>query len=276
MSLLRGRVAVVTGASRGVGKGIALALGEAGATVYVTGRSDEGGTTEGLPGTVRDAADAVTQRGGQGIPVRCDHTADAEVEGLFARVTQEQGRLDVLVNNVWGGYEHYEWSRFVAPFWEQPLRHWSGMFESGVRAHLVATRLAVPLMLLNRRGLIVHTTAWDRDKYLGNLFYDVAKAAVNRMASGMARELQPCNVAVLALAPGFVRTERVLAAFAGAGRLPENLESPEYIGRAVVALAADADVMAKSGRVLTVGQLAPEYGFTDIDGRQLPPFQIEA
>jgi NAD(P)-dependent dehydrogenase (short-subunit alcohol dehydrogenase family) len=144
MSLLPGRVAVVTGASRGVGKGIALALGEAGATVYVTGRSDAGRTTEDLPGNVQETAEAVTQRGGQGVPVRCDHTADVEVEALFTRVTQEQGRLDLLVNNVWGGYERNEWSRFVAPFWEQPLRHWSGMFESGVRAHLVATRFWWP------------------------------------------------------------------------------------------------------------------------------------
>src|SRR5262249_54707226 len=155
-------------------------------------------------------------------------------------------------------------------------RHWSGMFECGVRPHLLATRLALPLMLPLRRGLIIHTTAWDRDRYLGNLFYDVAKIAVNRMAFGMARELQPYHVAVIALAPGFVRTERVLAAFSGAGRLPDNLESPEYAGRGVVALAADANVLAKSGRTLTVGQLAREYGFTDIDGRQLPPFQVEA
>src|SRR5215468_622719 len=151
MSVLRGRVAVVTGASRGVGRGIALALGEAGATVYVTGRSEDGGTTEGLPGTIHETAEAVTRRGGQGIPVRCDHTADAEVEALFARVTREQGRLDLLVNNVWGGYERLEWSRFAAPFWEQPLRHWSGMFECGVRAHLLATRLALPLMFPLRR-----------------------------------------------------------------------------------------------------------------------------
>src|SRR5213595_1631184 len=191
MAALRGKVAVVTGASRGVGKGIALALGEAAATVYVTGRSVDAGTTEGLPGTIRETADAVTHRGGQGIAVRCDHTADAEVEALFARVKREQGRLDLLVNNAWGGYEQHDLSRFVAPFWEQPLRHWSGMFEAGVRAHLVASRLAVPLMFSAGRGLIVHTTAWDRDKYLGNLFYDVAKAAVNRMAFGMARELRP-------------------------------------------------------------------------------------
>jgi NAD(P)-dependent dehydrogenase (short-subunit alcohol dehydrogenase family) len=276
MSVLRGKVAVVTGGSRGVGKGIALALGEAGATVYVTGRSDASGATEGLTGTVRDTAAEVTRRGGQGVAVRCDHTADAEVEALIARVEQEQGRLDVLVNNAWGGYEQFDWSRFGAPFWEQSMRLWSGMFESGVRAHLAATRLAVPLMLPRRGGLIVHTTAWDREKYLGNLYYDVAKAAVNRMAFGMARELQPHHIAVVALAPGFVGTERVLAAFVAAGRAAPDLESPEYSGRAVVALAADANVMAKSGRVLTVGHLAAEYGFTDVDGRQWPPFQIEA
>jgi NAD(P)-dependent dehydrogenase (short-subunit alcohol dehydrogenase family) len=200
VSVLSGKVAVVTGASRGLGKGIALALGDAGATVYVTGRSDAGGTTEDLPGTVGATADAVTQRGGQGKAVRCDHTNDADVEALFARVTQEQSRLDLLVNNVWGGYESLDWSRLGAPFWEQPLRQWSGMFESGVKAHLVASQLAVPLLLSSGRGLIIHTTAWDRDNYLGNLFYDLAKAAVNRMAFGMARELQSHKVAVVALA----------------------------------------------------------------------------
>jgi NAD(P)-dependent dehydrogenase (short-subunit alcohol dehydrogenase family) len=229
-----------------------------------------------LPGSIEETAADVTARGGRGIPVHCDHTVDADVEALFARVRAESGRLEILVTNTWGGYEQFDWRAFGAPFWEQPLRHWHGMFVAAVRAHLVASRLAVPLMLPAARGLIVHTTAWDRDRYLGNLFYDVAKAAVNRMAFGMARELESHRVAVVALAPGFVGTERVLAAFAGAGPLPASLESPEYIGRAVVALAGDANVMAKSGRVLTVGQLAPEYGFTDIDGRQLPPYQIEA
>jgi NAD(P)-dependent dehydrogenase (short-subunit alcohol dehydrogenase family) len=275
LSALSELIAVVTGASRGVGRGIALALGAAGATVYVTGRSRAGRTTENLPGSVEETASAVSARGGRGIPVHCDHTADAEVEALFARVGAEGGRLDLLVNNAWGGYERHDWRTFTAPFWEQPLRHWGGMFTAGVRAHLVASRLAVPLMLPAGRGLIVHTTAWDRDHYLGNLFYDVAKAAVNRIAYGMARELRPHNIAVVALAPGFVRTERVEAAFAGAGRVPDNLESPEYAGRAVVALASDAGVLARSGRTVTAGELAREYGFTDVDGRQPPPFRIE-
>jgi NAD(P)-dependent dehydrogenase (short-subunit alcohol dehydrogenase family) len=275
MQPLRDQVAVVTGASRGVGRGIALALGEAGATVYVTGRSARGGPTpDGLPGTIDETADAARARGGAGVAVRCDHTNDADVEAVFERVRGEHGRLDVLVNNVWGGYEGHEPGRFTAPVWEQPPRHWDGMFTAGLRAHITACRLAVPLMLPRRHGLIVMTTAWDRGRYLGNLYYDVAKAAVNRLAFGLATELRAHGVAAVALAPGFVGTERVLAAFAGAAERPAALESPEYVGRAVVALAADPGVLAKSGAVLTAGDLAREYGFTDTDGRQVPPFHI--
>jgi NAD(P)-dependent dehydrogenase (short-subunit alcohol dehydrogenase family) len=143
MCRLRGKVAVVTGANRGAGLGIAVVLGEEGATIYVTGRSSRGGrTTEGLPGTVEAAAEAVTSRGGEGIPVRCDHTIDAEVAVLFERIRQERGHLDLLVNDVWGGYEQHEHDRFTVPFWEQPARHWDGMFTAGLRAHLIATRLA--------------------------------------------------------------------------------------------------------------------------------------
>jgi NAD(P)-dependent dehydrogenase (short-subunit alcohol dehydrogenase family) len=272
---LLGKVAVVTGASRGAGRGIALVLGEAGATVYVTGRSLRGSTTENMPGSVDETAEAVTARGGLGIPVRCDHTMDAEVEALFHRVRSEQGRLDLLVNNVWGGYEHYDFGRFTAPFWEQPLRHWNDMFTAGVRAHLVASRLAAPLMLEQRRGLIINTVAWDRDLYLGNLFYDVAKAAIIRMAFGMAEELRPHGIAALALAPGFMRTERVMAAHAAQPFPLDRTESPEYIGRAVAFLAADAQVMQMTGKVLTVGDLAQEYGFVDIDGKQPPAFRID-
>ena len=274
---LQGKVAVVTGASRGAGRGIALALGEAGATVYVTGRSVRGeATTENLPGTIEETAEAVTARGGTGIAVRCDHRVDSDVEALFARVEREHKQIDLLVNNAWGGYEQHDFRKFSAPFHEQPLRQWDGMFTAGVRAALVASHFAVPLMLRQKRGLIVNITAWDRDKYLVNLFYDVAKSAINRMTYGMARELTPHNIAVIALAPGFIRTERVAGAFEAAGNRDylNFTESPEYAGRAVVALASDPNVLEKSGKVVAVGDLAEEYGFTDVDGKRIPPFRM--
>jgi NAD(P)-dependent dehydrogenase (short-subunit alcohol dehydrogenase family) len=274
---LTGKVTVVTGASRGAGRGIAVTLGEAGATVYVTGRSIKGqATTENLPGTVEETAEIVTARGGIGIAVRCDHTDDSDVEELFRRVQREQGRIDLLVNNAWGGYEHHDPQKFSAPFYEQPLRHWEGMFTAGVRASLVASRFAVLLMQPRRQGLIVNITAWDRDKFLVNVFYDVAKGAINRMTYGMARELRPYNIAAIALAPGFMRTERVAAAFEAVGNQDymSFTESPEYVGRAVVALASDQSIMDKSGSVLAVGDLAGEYGFTDIDGRRIPAFRM--
>ena len=274
---LAGKVAVVTGASRGAGRGIAVTLGGAGATVYVTGRSIRGqATVENLPGTIEETAEIVTVRGGAGIAVRCDHTIDSDVEDLFRRVKHEQGHIDLLVNNAWGGYEHYEPRKFSAPFYEQPLRQWDGMFTAGVRAALIASRFAVPLMLPRRQGLIVNITAWDRDKFLVNLFYDLAKSAINRMTHGIARELRPQNIAAIALAPGFMRTERVVAAFETVGNkdYPNFTESPEYAGRAVVALASDQNIMNKSGGVLAVGDLAEEYGFADIDGRRIPAFRI--
>ncbi len=274
---LRNKVAIVTGASRGAGRGIALALGEAGATVYVTGRSARGKpTTENLSGTIEDTAEAVSSRGGKGIPVRCDHSVDSDVEALFARVQQEQEQLDLLVNNAWGGYEQHDFRTFGAPFHEQPLRHWDGMFIAGVRAAMVASRHAISMMLPQRHGLIVNITAWDRDKFMVNVFYDVAKNAINRLTYGLARELKPNNIAVIALAPGFMRTERVAAAFEAVGN-KEYLnftESPEYAGRAVVAVASDPNVLQKSGKVLAVGDLAEEYGFTDIDGRRIPAFRM--
>lgn len=268
-------IAVVTGASRGVGRGIALALGTAGATVYVTGRSTVGGnTTDNLPGTIDETAAAVTECGGRGIAVRCDHTSEADVVALFARVRDENEHLDVLVNNVWGGYEQYDGQAFVAPFWELPAHHWQGMFESGVRAHYIASRYAVRLMLPLQRGLIINISSGDEQKYRGSLLYDTAKTAVDRMAFGMAHELRDYGIAAMSLYPGFVRTERVMDEYA---RHPFDLsktESPTYIGRAVVALAADPQVMNKSGMVLTTGDLAREYGFTDEDGTQPPTFRF--
>jgi NAD(P)-dependent dehydrogenase (short-subunit alcohol dehydrogenase family) len=281
MGRLTGKVAMVTGASRGAGRGIALALGEEGATVYVTGRSVKGRlATDNQPETIDDTAQMVTAKGGLGIAICCDHTVDSEVAALFRQVVMEQGRLDLLVNNVWGGYESYDGESFDAPFWEQPLWRWDKMFDAGVRAHYTASRLAAPLMMAQGRGLIVNTTFWDRGKALGSVPYDVAKTAINRLAYVMALELREHQVVSVALSPGWMRTEAVLRIYGTDeqhwGQVPdlECTESTQYIGRAVVSLAADPKVMEKSGRVLLVGDLAREYGFTDRDGRQPPAFQM--
>jgi NAD(P)-dependent dehydrogenase (short-subunit alcohol dehydrogenase family) len=289
---LQGCVAVVTGASRGAGRGIAVELGAAGATVYVTGRSTRAqpaGTygqlmalsgLPALPGSIDDTAGEVTQHGGHGIAVRCDHAREEEVAQLFAQVQREQGRVDLLVNNAWGGHETFD-GVFDAPFWQHPLAHWDAMFDRGVRNHLVAGRCAAPLMVQQGRGLMVTTTYWDRGNYLrGNLFYDLAKAAMTRLAYGMAQELRPHGVASLAVSPGWMRTEFVLAGHktdeAHWHERPAlaRTESPRYLGRAVAALAADPRVMDKSGGVYRVGDLAREYGFTDVDGRQVEAFEM--
>lgn len=275
MKSLLDKVAVVTGASRGAGRAIAAVLGEAGATVYVTGRTTRGSAAvDGLPGTINDAADEVTSRGGRGIPVRCDHTVDAEVAALFDRVRSELGRLDLLVNNAWGGYEGFMMGIPMKPFWEQPREQWQSMFVAGLRAQLVTAQLAAPLIIERSRGLLISTVAWAYDEYLRNLYYDVSKAAVIRMIRGMAHDLKPHNVAAIALAPGFMRTERIVAAHAAHPFDLSWTESPEYLGRGVRALAEDPDAMRHTGQVLTVGDLAPIYNFTDTDGRQPVAFRM--
>jgi NAD(P)-dependent dehydrogenase (short-subunit alcohol dehydrogenase family) len=351
MQTLSGKVAVVTGASRGAGRAIAAVLGEAGATVYVTGRTVRGSAAvDGLPGTIADAAEEVTRRaraaaregdqgtltpalsrrerekeaGGRGIAVRCDHTVDGDVEALVELVRAESGHIDLLVNNVWGGYESQMMGIPMVPFWEQPRKQWESMFVAGLRAQLVMSQLAAPLMIgtkapspqpspdgrgraaacplpegegekrepslatasseqlspsLQGRGkenprLIVFTVAWAYDEYLRNLYYDVSKGAVIRMVRGMAHDLKPHGVAVVALAPGFMRTERILAAHAAHPFDLSWTESPEYLGRCVRALAEDPDVMRRSGEMFTVGDLAREYGFTDVDGGQPAGFRM--
>jgi NAD(P)-dependent dehydrogenase (short-subunit alcohol dehydrogenase family) len=201
---------------------------------------------------------------------------DSDVEALFARVQSEQGRLDLLVNNAWGGYEHHDYKTFGAPFHEQPIRHWDGMFTAGVRAAMATSRLAIPIMLPQKSGVIVNVSVWDREKFMVNVFYDVAKNAINRLTFGLAQELRPHNIAAVALAPGFMRTERVAGAFEAAGNKDylNFTESPEYVGRATVAVASDVNVMEKSGKVFAVGDLAEEYGFTDVDGRKIPAFRL--
>jgi NAD(P)-dependent dehydrogenase (short-subunit alcohol dehydrogenase family) len=279
---LQDAVAVVTGASRGAGRAIALELGGAGATVYVTGRSiDPAATTDNLPGTIHETAREVTERGGRGIAVRCDHTVDAQVDALFREIAETHGGLDLLVNNVWGGYEDSQCRPLPqVPFWEQPLQQWDRMFTAGVRTHLTASRLAVPLMVPRKRGLIVTTTAnLEPLPYMRNIFYDMAKNAVTRMTRAMALELRDHGIAAVAVAPGFMRTERIVEAFRRAGaEAPLDGpggpgETPFYLGRAVVALAQDERILEKSGQLLEVGALAREYGFTDVNGRQPAPFR---
>jgi NAD(P)-dependent dehydrogenase (short-subunit alcohol dehydrogenase family) len=284
-------IAVVTGASRGAGRGIALELGAAGATVYVTGRSTRVSPGQGYerfltllgadapPGSIEDTADAVTRMGGTGIPVQCDHTVETDVAALFERVSDEQqGRLDLLVNNAWGG--HQDPAHIVRPFWELPTRFWDGMFHAGVRNHILAATYAAPLMIARRAGLIVTVTFWDRDRYTGHVYYDLAKAAMTRLAFGLAQDLRPHHVASVAVSPGWMRTEFVLA---GHRTDEENwrqapalaaTESPRYVGRAVVALASDPAIMTRTGKVFRVGDLAVEYGFTDVDGRRIPAFEL--
>jgi NAD(P)-dependent dehydrogenase (short-subunit alcohol dehydrogenase family) len=254
-----GQVVLVTGGSRGVGKGIAQELGSLGATVYVTGR-----TVAAL-----DVGDAC-------IPVVCDHTDDQQVHAVFDRIASEQGHLDVLVNNAWGGYERmiedgaFTWS---LPFWRQPLWRWDAMFSAGVRAHYVAACLAARGMVERRRGLIVNISTWAAQKHIGNVPYGVAKAATDKMTRDMAHELREHNVAVVSLYPGLVRTEKVMEAAAFLDL--SNSESPRFSGRAVAALATDLRLMEKTGTVVVAAACAKEYGFSDIDGKQPAPLTIE-
>jgi NAD(P)-dependent dehydrogenase (short-subunit alcohol dehydrogenase family) len=277
MQLLQGVVALVAGATRGAGRGIAVALGEAGATVYCTGRSVRGRpATAGRPETIEETAELVSARGGVGIPVQVDHTVPEQVSALFARIGREQaGRLDLLVNDVWGGDELTDWSKW---FWEQSLTDGLLMQQRAVHSHLITSYYGVPLLIARRQGLVIEITDGDTLDYRGNLFYDLAKNSAIRLATALAHELRPYNVAAVALTPGFLRSEAMLDHFGvteanwreGAAQDPHFIasETPHYIGRAVVALAADPNVMMKSGRALATWHLAHEYGFTDADGSQ--------
>ena len=262
---LDGTVAVVTGSTRGVGKGVALALGDAGATVYVTGRS-----------TVEDAAVEVTARGGRGIGIRVDHAVDEQVQALFDRVLEENDRVDLVVANAWGGYADHDHTTFAAPVWEQPLTRWKTMYESGLRPTFTTVRAAARVMSAQRRGLIVVTGAWDAaDEYLGNLYYDVYKSASARIVAGLAHELRAHDVAVVGVVPGFTRTEAVVDAFAAEGMEPPKVtHSPEYVGRAVASVAADPAALELSGRVEQVTWYASRYAFTDVYGRSFDAFRM--
>ncbi len=259
MQTLHGRVAVVTGASRGVGRGIARELAAGGAKVYATGRSQQD----------------LRHMNGHGTAICCDHRVDAEVDAAFRRILTEDGHVDVLVNNVWGGYERMvEDGEFTWPraFWEQPLWRWDAMFSAGVRAHYHASQLVAPSMIAQRRGLIVNISFWAAQKRIGNVAYGVAKAATDKLTADMSVELGQYGVTVVSLYPGLVRTEKVMEAAAYLDL--SNSESPEFIGRAVAALATDPDALRHTGKILVAAALAKEYGFTDIDGRTPRPLTL--
>lgn len=273
---LQGKVAVVAGATRGTGRGIARMLGEAGATVYCTGRSRRGqpwtqGPYAGRPESIDATAEQVSAGGGVGIALRVDHSVENEVAALFERVKQEQGRLDVLVN-VLGGNAVASWG----PFWKLSAAEGRAFYESWVWKHVLTARHAAPLMVEQQRGLIVELTEGDSLSYNPNLYWDLVKISIARLVFVMAEELAPHGVSALAITPGYLRSEYMLEHFGvteenwrEAGKQDQNFlysETPCFVGRAVVALATDPAVQSRSGALLSSWGLAEEYGFTDLDG----------
>jgi len=275
---LKGKVALVAGATRGAGRGIAVELGATGATVYVTGRTTRAQRSEyDRAETIEDTADLVTEAGGQGIAVPTDHLDPAQVRTLVDRIADEQGRLDVLVNDIWGGENLFAWDR---PVWEHDLDDGLRLLRLAVETHAITSHHALPLLLRQPGGLVVEVTdgtaEYNRDTYRVSFFYDLAKASVLRMAFALSHELGPRGATAVALTPGWLRSEIMLDQFGvrednwrdALERVPHFAisESPHYVGRAVAALAADPDVARWNGASLSSGSLAQEYGFTDLDG----------
>jgi NAD(P)-dependent dehydrogenase (short-subunit alcohol dehydrogenase family) len=288
---LEGKVAVVAGATRGAGRGIAVELGHAGATVYCTGRSTKNNPSDlNRPETIEETAELVTKAGGQGLALRVDHTKEDEVQTLFEKVKAEQGKLDILVNDIWGGEKLVEWGK---PFYELDLQQGFKLLERSIFTHIITSKYGVPLMLENGQGLVIEVTDGDTLNYRGNFFYDLVKTTVIRLAHNMAVELKgkvtnlpdgktlvndKNSITVVALTPGFLRSEEMLEHFGVTEATWQEAvkkdpyfaesETPHYIGRAVVALASDKNIHEKHGKALATWHLSREYDFKDIDGRQ--------
>jgi NAD(P)-dependent dehydrogenase (short-subunit alcohol dehydrogenase family) len=273
---LDGQIALVAGATRAAGRGIAIELGLAGAKVYCTGRSARGApATPGRPETIEETAELIAAADGAAVAIRVDHQVEAEVEALAQRIRADEGRLDVLVNDVWGGDAAIDWG---AKFWTLDIATVRQLVDQAVFSHLITARHLAPLMVDARRGLIVEITDGALNGYRGQLLYDLVKASVIRLAYAMAWDLAPTGVTALALSPGFLRSEAILEGFGvteanwrdAAKAHPDFAlsETPRFIGRAVAALAADPDVANKAGLSLSVGDLADAYGFDDVDGQR--------
>jgi NAD(P)-dependent dehydrogenase (short-subunit alcohol dehydrogenase family) len=278
---LTGRVALVAGATRGAGRGTAVSLGEAGATVYCTGRSTKEGRSEyDRPETIEETAELVTAEGGEGIAIAVDHLEAGQVEALVQRIDAESGRLDVLVNDIWGGELLFEWE---TPLWEHDLENGLRLLRLAIDTHLITSHFALPLLIREPGGLVVEMTDGTREyntvHYRVSAFYDLAKTAAIRLAFAQSVELAPHGCTAVALTPGWLRSEMMLEHYGvteenwrdGAAVNPHFAaisESPRYVGRAVAALAADPQVYRRNGGSFSSGGLAREYGFTDLDGSQ--------
>lgn len=280
MKPLDGKVALVAGGTRGAGRGIAVELGAAGATVYVTGRTTRTQPSEyNRPETIEETAELINQAGGQGIGVQVDHLEPDQVQALMARIEHEQGRLDILVNDVWGGENLMQWH---VPVWEHSLERGFRMLRLGIDSHIITSHFAIPLLIRNKNGLVIEmtdgTAEYNDQNYRLSLFYDLAKTSVIRMARSLAHELAPHHCTAIAVTPGWMRSEIMLDHF---GVTEDNWrdalvkephfaisESPRYVGRAVAALAGDPEVARWNGQSVSSGQLAQEYGFYDLDGSQ--------
>lgn len=275
MKPLSGKIAVVAGATRGAGRGIACMLGEAGATVYCTGRStrDQPASGKNRPETIEETAEMVTARGGKGIHARVDHTREEEVAAFFGRVKQEQGQLDILVNDIWGGDSLTEWGKRL---WELDISKGLKMLERAIHTHIITSRHAIPLMLPEQSGIIIEITDGDGYHYRGSFFYDLVKTSIIRIAFTQSEELKKHKITALALTPGFLRSEEMLDMFGvteanwqdAAQKSPHFIasETPYFVGRAAAALAADPNVFSKTGKVFSSWDLSDVYGFKDIDG----------
>ncbi|HEV3376922.1 MAG TPA: SDR family oxidoreductase [Thermoleophilaceae bacterium] len=278
---LQGKVALVAGATRGAGRGIAVALGEAGAAVYCTGRTTRERRSEyDRPETIEETAELVNAAGGEGIAVAVDHLEPDQVEALVRRIDSERGRLDLLVNDIWGGELLFEWDK---PLWEHDLERGLRLLRLAVDTHLITSHFALPLLIRRPGGLVVEMTdgtrEYNAENYRVSAFYDLAKASVIRLAFTQGEELEPHGCTAVALTPGWLRSEMMLEHF----RVTEEnwrdaaafqphfaaiSESPRFVGRAVAALAADPDVARRNRGSFSSGELAREYGFTDVDGSQ--------